>query len=168
MPIESAIAVVLACVVAHAADNGSVLLRNWLQSVARRQLAACTSEVDRTATCTAEEARGRQVRATLLRLMGGLRETRTPLNIRTVGVIQAAPSPSTANESRSAHRPGTGIRRDPVRCSRSGRYSIRSRLSHRLRDMRIGRRVLGLPTGRSTARRFSPLAGRWRWGWLRS
>jgi cephalosporin-C deacetylase-like acetyl esterase len=72
---------------AAAADSGSVLLRDWLQAVAFRQLDARRSEVNRIATRAEAEARGRQVRALLLRMMGGLPQERTPLNLRTTGVI---------------------------------------------------------------------------------
>src|ERR1039458_1350512 len=70
-----------------AADSGSILLRDWLQALAFRQLDARRSEVNRITTRAEAEARGRQVRAMLLRMMGGLTEQRTPLNLRTTGVI---------------------------------------------------------------------------------
>jgi cephalosporin-C deacetylase-like acetyl esterase len=70
-----------------AADTSGVTLRSWLQGVAGRQLDTRRAEVGRIGTRAQAEARGRQVRATLLRLMGGLPPERTPLNLRRTGTI---------------------------------------------------------------------------------
>jgi cephalosporin-C deacetylase-like acetyl esterase len=75
------------CNLLAAADSGSMLLRDWLRAAAFRQLDARRSEVNRITTRAEAEARGRQVRAMLLRMMGGLPQQRTPLNLRTTGVI---------------------------------------------------------------------------------
>jgi dienelactone hydrolase len=68
---------------AQSADS----LRAWLQALAFRQLEARQAEVQHIATAAEVQARGRRVRETLLRLMGGLPAERTPLNVRKTGVI---------------------------------------------------------------------------------
>lgn len=70
-----------------AADSGSVRLRDWLQAVALHQLEARRSEVNRITTRAEAEARGRRVRAMLLRMIGGLPQQRAPLNLHKTGVI---------------------------------------------------------------------------------
>lgn len=82
-----AVTLLAACILAPAAENGGEQLRDWLQALALRQLEARGGEVSRITTRAQAEARSRQVRAMLLRMLGGLPPERTPLNLRTIGVI---------------------------------------------------------------------------------
>ena len=78
--------ILLLCAVGLPAASGAPL-REWLESLAFRQLDSRRSAVEAIRTPAAAEARGRQVRETLLRLMGGLPAGRTPLNVRVTRTI---------------------------------------------------------------------------------
>jgi cephalosporin-C deacetylase-like acetyl esterase len=62
-------------------------LRDWLQTVALRQLETRRTEVGRIASAKQAEARGKQVREMLLGMLGGLPQERTPLNLRRTRAI---------------------------------------------------------------------------------
>lgn len=72
---------------ALSAGDGQEPLRNWLLNLASHQLEARRSAIDGIATREQAQARGRQVRAMLLQMIGGLPEQRTPLNLRRSGII---------------------------------------------------------------------------------
>ena len=87
---NSGIAVLICAAVAGAgpaAGESGLPLREWLQGAAMRQLDARRGEVAAIRTAAEAEARGKRIRATLLRLMGGLPRERTPLNVRKTGTI---------------------------------------------------------------------------------
>jgi len=60
----------------------------WLENIARQQLAQRRQEVAKLRTPAEIRLRGQQVRANLRRWIGGLPETKTPLNIKRAGVIE--------------------------------------------------------------------------------
>lgn len=60
----------------------------WLESIARRQLAARSEVISRLKTPESLRERGKLVRANLIRWMGGLPTERTPLRLQRTGVIE--------------------------------------------------------------------------------
>jgi len=70
-----------------AAAGSGVLLRDWLQAVALRQLETRRNQVARITSASQAEARGKEVRVMLLGMIGGLPQERTPLNLRRVRAL---------------------------------------------------------------------------------
>lgn len=63
------------------------MLSAYLQQIAQQQLAARRAEVERITSKEIYDQRKKQVRETVLRLIGGLDTLRTPLNVRKTGTL---------------------------------------------------------------------------------
>src|SRR6185436_15938555 len=63
------------------------MLRAWLMQIATKLLAARREKIEAIQTPAEVRLRGREVREALLRMIGGLPQERSPLNIQRTGVI---------------------------------------------------------------------------------
>jgi dienelactone hydrolase len=86
--VKNAIAAALIlCWPMTAQESPSTMLRSYLQGIAANELAARKQEAAKIHTREQFERRRAEVRKKILRMIGGLPEERTPLNLSTAGII---------------------------------------------------------------------------------